>query len=125
VAVIAVGCGDDDSAADAAYCSSLLRAQEAFEQYTDVDVIEGGLASIREYVDGIEAALAEVREANVARIGDELDAFRTAFDELLTTLTTGDLPVDRRDEVSAARDEVERTWDELRAAAEIDCGDIG
>ena len=126
VAAVAVGCGNDDdtAAADAAYCDSLLEVREAFESYAEIDVVEGGMDSIRQYVDDIEAALADVRSANAARIGEEADAFRTALDDLVTTLTTGELPVDRREEVRAAADEVERTWDQLIAAGEIECPDV-
>jgi hypothetical protein len=120
----AAGCGDDESAADAAYCDSLIEVRDAFESYSEIDVIEGGLDSIRTYVDRIEAALADMRSASDARIGEEADAFRTALDELVTTLTSGELPVDRREEVRAAADEVERTWNELVAAGEIDCPDV-
>jgi hypothetical protein len=122
--VPAAACGDDESAADAAYCDSLLEVRDAFESYSEIDVIEGGLDSIRTYVDGIEAALADMRSASDARIGEEADAFRTALDELVTTLTSGELPVGRREEVRAAADEVERTWNELVAAGEIDCPDV-
>jgi hypothetical protein len=117
------GCDDGDDA-DAAYCDSLVEMRQAFESYSEIDVVEGGLDSIRTYVDGIETALAEVRSANDARIGVEADAFRTALDELVTTLTSGELPVDRREEVRAAADDVKRTWDELVAAGEIECPDL-
>ncbi|HSM66672.1 MAG TPA: hypothetical protein VK860_10240 [Ilumatobacteraceae bacterium] len=120
----AAGCGDDESAADAAYCDSLIEVRDAFESYSEIDVVEGGLDSIRTYVDRIETALADMRSASDARIGEEADAFRTALDELVTTLTSGELPVDRREEVRAAADEVERTWNELVAAGEIDCPDV-
>jgi hypothetical protein len=123
VAAAAAGCDDGDDA-DAAYCDSLVEMRQAFESYSEIDVVEGGLDSIRTYVDGIETALADVRSANDARIGEEADAFRTALDELVTTLTSGDLPVDRREEVRAAADDVERTWDELVAAGEIECPDL-
>lgn len=122
-ATAVAGC-DDGNDADAAYCDSLVEMRQAFESYSEIDVVEGGLDSIRTYVDGIETALADVRSANDARIGDEADAFRTALDELVTTLTSGELPVDRREEVRAAADEVERTWDELVAAGEIECPDL-
>jgi hypothetical protein len=123
VAAAVAGC-DDGGDADAAYCDSLVELRQAFESYSEIDVVEGGLDSIRTYVDGIETALADVRSANDARIGEEADAFRTALDELVTTLTSGELPVDRREEVRAAADEVERTWDELVAAGEIECPDL-
>jgi hypothetical protein len=124
VAAVASGCGDDDGAADVAYCDSLVELRDAFESYSEIDVVEGGLDSIRTYVDGIETALSDVRSANDARIGEEADAFRTALDELVTTLTSTELPVDRREEVRAAADEVERTWDELAAAGEVECPDV-
>jgi hypothetical protein len=124
VVAVAAGCSDDDSSADAAYCESLVEARDAFESYADIDIVQGGLDSIRTYVDRIEAALADVRSANSARVGEEADAFRAALDELVVTLTTGELPVDRREEVRAAADEVQRTWDELVAAGEIECPDV-
>jgi hypothetical protein len=124
LAVTAAGCGDDEEAADAAYCDSLIELRNSFESYAEIDVVEGGLDSIRTYLDGIETSLAEVRSANDARIGEEADAFRAALDELVVTLTSTDLPVDRRDEVRAAADEVEQTWNELAAAAEIECPDV-
>jgi hypothetical protein len=117
---VAAACSDDDSA-DAAYCDSLQEARTAFEQYSEVDIVQGGLDSVRQYIDGIEAALADVRAANDARIGEEADAFRAALDELVNTVTTGSLPVDRREQVRAASAEVDRTWAELEAAAEIEC----
>ena len=124
VAGAVAGCGDDGAAADAAFCDSLVEVREAFESYSEIDLIAGGLDSIRTYVDGIGSALSEMRSANSARIGEEADAFRTALDELVTTLTTGDLPVDRREEVREAADEVERTWAALVTAGEIECPDV-
>jgi hypothetical protein len=124
VAAIAAGCSDDDSSADAAYCDSLAEVRDAFESYSDIDIVQGGLDSIRTYVDRIEAALEEVRSANSARISEEAEAFRAALDELVVSLTSGDLPVDRREEVRAAADEVQRTWEELVAAGEIECPDV-
>lgn len=126
VVATSAGCGSDDGGAnaDAAYCDSLVEVRDAFESYADVDIVEGGLSSVRTYVDRIEASLADARAANSERIGDEADAFRTALDDLVETLTSGELPVDRRDEVRAAADEVRRTWDDLVAASEVDCPDV-
>lgn len=114
-------CGDDSESADAAYCDAWAGVRTAFERYAEVDVIEAGLSSIREYVEGIESALADVREINQDRVGEEADALRTAFDELSTVLTSGELPVDRVEEVRAAADEVDGAWADLVAAVDVDC----
>jgi hypothetical protein len=40
----------------------------------------------------------------------------------VTTLTSTDLPVDRREEVRAATEAVDAAWNDLLVKADADCG---
>jgi hypothetical protein len=117
-------CGDDDeeAATEAAYCGAWADVRAAFEGFREIDVVEGGLESVRTQVTAIETSLDTLRTSSEELLAREAEAFRASLDELVTTLTSPDLPVDRREEVRAASDEVDGAWNDLLAKADADCG---
>lgn len=122
------GCSSDgeDAAstttdAAAAYCDAWSGVITAFEAYDQIDVVSGGTDSIQTYFDDLDAALTGLADAADAQLTPAVDSFTSALDELGTTITSPDLPVDRRAEVQAAADQVDAAWNELVAAFEAGC----
>lgn len=127
-AVLAFGslaaCGGDDTGAatEAAYCTAWSDVRTAFEGFREIDVVEGGLDSVREQITSVETSLEALRTSSEELLAAEAEAFRSSLDELVTTLTSTDLPVDRRAEVRAATEVVDAAWNDLVAKADADCG---
>ncbi len=130
---IAAGCsdGDDETAATTttadsgqAYCDAWADLIAAFEAYDQIDVVNGGLDSVRTYFDDLDVAAQTLETAVSEQLGDEVDAFTTALDDLGTTLTSPSLPVDRREQVRAAAAEVDTAWNDLVAAFKADCPSV-
>jgi hypothetical protein len=131
---VALGCsgGDDEDAAGSTtaqepsqeYCDAWSDLIAAFEAYEEIDIVNGGLDSVRTYFDDLEQAAAALQVAAGAQLGDEVDAFTVALDELGTTLTSTSLPVDRSDLVSAATDAVDVAWNDLVAAFSAGCPSV-
>ncbi|MCU0261389.1 MAG: hypothetical protein MUE78_10245 [Ilumatobacteraceae bacterium] len=118
--IIAIAaCGDDD---EAAYCDSWASVRTAFAGFRDVDVVENGLEAVRGQLAELESSLDALRASSEDLLTDEAEALGAALDELAITLTSTDLPVDRRAEVRAAADEVDAAWARLVAQADVDCG---
>jgi hypothetical protein len=117
-------CGDDDegAATEAAYCDAWSDLRDAFQGFEEIDVVEGGLESVRSQLTAVENALDALRTSSQELLAPEAEAFRTSLDDLVTTLTSTDLPVDRREEVRAASDTVDAAWNDLLAKADADCG---
>lgn len=115
-------CGGDDT--EAAYCNAWSDTVDAWVAFREVDVISGGLDSLRATAEDLRDAVERLDEASRAQIGPSVADFRAAVDELVTTVTSPDLPVDRRDDVRAAADEVAAAWDDVVGAARADCPDI-
>lgn len=117
-------CGDDDeeAAAEAAYCDAWSEARAAFEGFSDIDLLEGGLGGVREQITALQSALDALKSSSEELLAPEAAAVRTSLDDLVSTLTSTDLPVDRREEVRAATDAVDAAWDDLLAKADADCG---
>ncbi|MCU0273482.1 MAG: hypothetical protein MUE34_09635 [Acidimicrobiales bacterium] len=118
-------CGDDDdtgAATEAAYCTAWSDVRTAFEGFREIDVVEGGLDSVREQITSVETSLEALRTSSEELLATEAEAFRSSLDELVTTLTSTDLPVDRREEVRAATEAVDAAWNDLLVKADADCG---
>ena len=99
------GCGgDDDSAATtttvdvrAQYCDSWAELITAFEAYDEIDVVEGGLDSVRTFFDDLDAAAQALADAADDQLQPSVDAFTASLDDLGTTLASSSMPVDRRE----------------------------
>jgi len=112
------------TSAAAAYCGAWEDFITAFEAYEQIDLLAGGTDSIRTYFDDLDAAGQALADAADAQLAPAVDDFTTALDDLATTVTSGDLPVDRRAEVRAAADDVDAAWNDLVAAFEGGCPDV-
>lgn len=108
----------------AAYCDAWTGVISAFEAYDEIDVVAGGTDSIQTYFDDLDAAATQLADAADAQLAPAVDAFTTALDDLGTTITSPDLPVDRREEVQAAADDVDAAWNQMVAAFEAGCPDV-
>ncbi len=118
-------CGNDDeeqAAVEAAYCDAWSETRAAFEGFREIDLLEGGLGGVREQITTLQASLDALRTSSEELLAPEAAAVRTSLDDLVTTLTSTDLPIDRREEVRAASDAVGAAWDDLLAEADADCG---
>lgn len=126
------GCSDDESTTAAPpttdirqdYCDAWQGLITAFEAYDEIDVVNGGLDSVRTYFDDLDAAARELADAADAQLAPEVDVFTSSLDALATTMTSTSLPVDRREQVRAAANEVDAAWNDLVAAFEAGCPSI-
>jgi ABC-type glycerol-3-phosphate transport system substrate-binding protein len=97
----------------AAYCQAWADLVTSFGRYQEIDVVNGGLDSVRTYFDQLEAAAAGLDAAADAQLKPSVDAFVESLEQLGTTITSGSLPVDRREQVRAAAREVDTAWNEM------------
>jgi hypothetical protein len=122
VAVLgAAGCSQGNDTR-AAYCDAWSTVETAFDDFRNVDVVAVGIDGVRASLDGLRGAVENLGEASRDQLGDEVSAFSTSLQDLVTTLTSPDLPVDRREQVRAARGEVDTAWNALLDEARADCG---
>lgn len=128
----AAACGSDDST-DATtttqsvaerYCAAWEDVVTSFAAYREIDVVEGGTDAIQTYFDDLEAAVSELETVADEQITPSVEAFLTSLEDLGTALTSPDLPVDRRDEVRAASDEVDASWNAMVEALDAGCPDV-
>ena len=128
-----VGCSsDDDTTATTTttvdtrkeYCDAWGGLIDAFEAYDEIDVVNGGLDSVRTYCDALDSAAQQLADAADAQLQPKVDAFTTALDDLGTTLTSSSLPVDRREQVRAAADQVDTAWNDLVEAFKAGCPSV-
>lgn len=106
------------------YCDAWAGLISAFEAYDEIDVVNGGLDSVRSYFDDLDSAAQQLAEASDAQLQPKVDAFTTALDNLGTTLTSSSLPVDRREQVRAAADQVDTAWNDLVEAFKAGCPSV-
>ena len=127
----AVGCSSGEEspsasseAARAAYCSAWSDLVTTFGAFTDIDIINEGVDSVRNYVADVESSATALDEAATAQLGPVIEAFSASVETLGTTLTSPDLPFDRREEVRAAATEVDTAWNNLVDAFAADCPSV-
>lgn len=127
----AVGCssGDESSSASsvvarAAYCSAWSDLVTAFGSFTEIDIINEGVDSVRSFVADVETSANALDEAATAQLGPVIEDFATSLETLGTTLTSPDLPFDRREEVRAAAAQVDADWNTLVDAFAADCPSV-
>jgi hypothetical protein len=106
------------------YCDAWAGLIDAFEAYGEIDVVDGGLDSVRTYFDDLDTAAQQLAEASNAQLQPRVEAFTAALDDLGTTLTSSSLPVDRREQVRAAADDVDAAWNDLVDAFEAGCPSV-
>lgn len=119
------GCSnDDDTAATTTtvdtrqeYCDAWAGLIPAYE----IDVVNGGLVSVRTYFDDPDASAQQLTDAADAQLRSQVEAFTTALDDLGTTLTSLSLPVDRREQVRDAADQVDTAWNDFVEAVKAGC----
>lgn len=133
VAVVGVavvtGCSSDgDTAAttttaDAAeaYCDAWAEVITAFEAFDQIDLVAGGTDAIRTSAADLDTAVQQLADAADDQLQPAVEEFTASLDELGTVLTSTDLPVDRRQEVRDAADQVDATWNELVDAFRAGC----
>lgn len=105
----------------AAYCAAWAQVRSDFAAYRSIDVVSGGLNSVRTYLDRLDTSVQQLRAAADEQLRVEVDAFTASLKTLGDTMTTATLPVDRRAQVRAASAEVDARWNELLAAASPGC----
>lgn len=126
------GCSNDgDTAATTTtvdtrqqYCDAWSGLISAFEAYDEIDVVNGGLDSVRTYFDGLDTAAQTLADSADAQLKPKVEAFTTALDNLGTTLTSSSLPVDRRQQVRAAAAQVDMAWNDLVEAFKAGCPSV-
>lgn len=119
--LVPAACGDDDEATAETYCQAWATVESAVGEVVTIDVTEDVGEQLRSGTQQVQDALADFQTAAGDQFGDERETFGEAVRALLTTIVSPDLPVDRRDEVRAALDDVRTTWATLVEAVRVDC----
>jgi len=86
VAVVLVGCGDDESAQDA-YCEAGESLGSSVTALTDLDLISEGTSGLEAALDDVEADLGELSDSAADAAADEVDALEQAVDGLGTAIS--------------------------------------
>ncbi len=127
----AVACSSDSDSgspgtttASQAYCSAWSDLVTAFGQYDQIDIINGGMDSVRSYFDQLESAAQDLQSSSDSLIGPKVEAFTTSLEDLGTTLTSPSLPVDRTAQVRQAKGAVDDAWNELVGTVKTSCPDV-
>jgi hypothetical protein len=122
---VVTSCSADDQAR-ADYCAAWSELQSAVGATDDLEFSREGVDAAQRYVEGLRSSLDRLLDTGEVQLGDEVDAVGDALAGLGSTLVDGDLPLDRRDEVRSAADELAAAWDQLAdAAAFDDCEPVG
>ena len=103
------------------YCQAWQQTLAAFGSYRSIDIVNGGLDSVRAYLDRLDSAVRTLDDTADAQVKPKVDAFKAAVRDLESTVTSTALPVDRRAQVRAAAEKVNATWNELSDAARPGC----
>ena len=106
------------------YCAAWGDLVGAFGAYDQVDIVNGGLDSVRSYIDQVESAATSLASASDSMLTPKVEAFNTSMQDLVTTLTSKDLPVDRTQQVRAAKAQVDSAWNEMVSAFTTQCPDV-
>ena len=117
----ATACGDD---AEDAYCDAWEGTVDAYAELRALDVTAVGTDGLQAAVDDLDSALQELVEATENQAGDDVQQLRGSVEQLIETVLSPDLPVDRRDEVAAAIDQLRTAWDDAAAAVQVECPDV-
>ena len=119
--VAASACGDDS---EDAYCDAWSGAVDAYSELRSLDLVAVGSDGLQAAVDDLDSALVELAEATEDQVGDDVDRLRESVEQLIETVLSPDLPVDRRDEVAAAIDDLRSAWGDVADAVRVDCPDV-
>jgi hypothetical protein len=117
----ASACGDD---AEDAYCDAWEGAVEAYTELRALDLTAVGSEGLRTAVDDLDSSLQELVNAAENQAGDDVERLRESVEQLIETVLSPDLPVDRRDEVAAAADDLRSAWDDVADSVRVECPDL-
>jgi hypothetical protein len=117
----ATACGDD---AEDAYCDAWEGTVDAYTELRALDLTAVGTDGLQAAVDDLDTALQELADATEDQAGDDVQRLSESVEQLIETVLSPDLPVDRRDEVAAAVDDLRAAWDGVTDAVGVDCPDV-
>jgi hypothetical protein len=106
------------------YCAAWQDVVDAFGAFAEIDVVADGTDAVQAAYDDLEAAVATLEGAADEQITPSVEVFLASLRDLGTALTSPELPVDRRDEVRAARDEVDTSWNDMVDTLKTTCPDV-
>jgi hypothetical protein len=121
LALATTACGNDS---EDAYCDAWEGTVDAYTELRALDVAAVGTDGLRSAVEGLDSALQELAEATEDQAGDDVQRLRTSVEQLIETVLSPDLPVDRRDEVAVAVDDLRSAWDDVADSVRVECPDI-
>lgn len=128
LAVISMSCsssGSSQSSAttsvSAAYCAAWGDLTTAFGNYDKIDLLNGGIDSVRSYFNELEAAATSLKAESDTLLAPKVEAFSTSLQDLVTTLTSTSLPVNRAQQVRDAKAAVDTSWNDLVTTVKTNC----
>lgn len=119
--MLALGASACDDDTEAAYCDAWETTAEAYAELRALDVTAVGTEGLQNAVDDLKAALNELAAATEDQVGDEVQRLRDSVEQFIQTVLSPDLPVDRRDEVTAAAADLRSAWDDVADTLRTEC----
>lgn len=105
-------------------CTAWSGVVDAFNAYRQVDVINGGLNSVRNYVDDLGASIQTLQSAASATVQPQVEALRSALTHLADTLGTNTSTTKvstNLSEIRTAVSDVNNAWNDLVSALRTEC----
>lgn len=117
----ASACGNDS---EDAYCAAWEGTVDAYTELRALDLVAVGSDGLQAAVEELDSALQELVEATEDQAGADVQRFRESVEQLIENVLSPDLPVDRRDEVTVAVDDLRSAWDDVVDAVRVECPDV-
>jgi hypothetical protein len=119
VALLLVGAACDDDVSPA--CEAQERLQSSVDDLRDIDVVDDGLDALRTDIDAVTDDLATFRDEAGAELEPEVDAVRSALDQVRSTLESGGTPAELASSLATDVSDLIAAWNELRDASQNLC----
>lgn len=118
LSVVGVACGDDDASP---VCDARDDLEASVEQLREVDVVDDGLDALRDAIAAVSDDLSTLRAEAASDLEPEIDAVRSALDDLRSAVESGGSPAEVAQSTVAGFDELSTSWNELTDAAQSVC----
>jgi len=115
--LVGAACGDDVSSA----CEAQETLQSSVDDLRNIDVVDDGLDALRTDVDAVADNLSTFRDEAGAELEPDVDAVRSALDEVRSTLESGGTPAELASSLATGVSDLVAAWDQLKGAAQDLC----
>lgn len=104
-------------------CTAWSGVVDAFNAYRQVDVVNSGLDSVRNYVDDLEASIQTLQSAATSAVQPQVESLKSALTHLADTLgtNTSTTKASNLAEVGTAVSDVNNAWNDLVSTLRTEC----